>query len=57
MNESNKANEKKMNKMPTINFCRRPIFKDDFLLTSSVALLATPFEFFLAIETEQFLQK
>ena len=46
-----------MNKMPTINFCRRPIFKDDFLLTASVALLATPFEIFLAIETEQFLQK
>jgi hypothetical protein len=51
------AMENRMNSMPTMNLCRRLICNENFLVTASVALFATPFEFCLAIETEQFLQK
>jgi hypothetical protein len=49
--------ETNINSIPTMNFCRRLICSENFLVTASVALFATPFEFCLAIETEQFLQK
>jgi hypothetical protein len=57
MNESSNAMEKKMNRIPTMNFCRRFIFNENFVRAALGALFATPFEFCLAIETDQFLQK